>query len=546
MIHDVTVLNFSPQINNYVSYPYVYALFKNYYELNGNKKYNWVNPKFLKQDVAPIEVAKWLSTLNLKFLFASLYVWNYSYTHLVLKEYRKLKQDTVIVVGGPHVFIEEAYFNQHPWIDLCCETTVYGEVFITDLLDGNEWKDVTGAVWRTGKSTKPFIIRDFIWATSPYANSLTYSLELSYLHEFISMQLETSRGCPFKCSFCEWGGGIGTKMNKRPLAEVKLDIDAMVAGGVDTLQICDSNFGFWEEDLEIIKYIAEYKKTVGYPRALEIYGWSKNNHKHHYNILKEIHSAGFSQHYAVSLQSIREETLINVRRSDVPAAQRVEFARQVSNEIGTPIQFELILGLPGDTLDDYYSAIDLRHEFKDFINFVWWLLPNTEAHTLEYRKKHGLITAWSETVEAEFEAKKPMVWEETKDSWEYVIGTNTLTPQEWLEGFLLDRFYVTAKHDPGAWDALEAARKKIGVTPKTFWKRIIASIPHVKQGGWNLMWAEAWPQFNQLIVPNSVNRNLYIVNIQGKDWKFPELPMEFYERGLEEIIEFASNATNIT
>jgi hypothetical protein len=67
------------------------------------------------------------------------------------------------------------------------------------------------------------------------------------------------------------------------------------------------------------------------------------------------------------------------------------------------------------------------------------------------------------------------------------------------------------------------------------------SVHSVKQGGWDQMWEEAWPQFQRLIIPNSVNKNLYVVNIQGKDWKFPDLPMEFYERGLEEIIEFVTN-----
>jgi tRNA A37 methylthiotransferase MiaB len=538
---NVTVLNFSPQFNNYISFPYVYSLFKHYYEINGLEKYNWIDPKFLKQDIHPTEVAEWLHSLNLEFLFASLYVWNYSYTHLVLKEYRKLNDKTIIVVGGPHVFLNLEYLVDHPWVDLCCDTTVYGEVFITDLLNGNDWKDVAGAFWKRGKSSKSFNIRDFKWAPSPYTNSLNLALKLSYDYKLISMQLETSRGCPYKCSFCEWGGGIGTKMNKRNLEDIKQDIDAMVAGGVDTLQICDSNFGFWEEDVEVMKHITQYKKTLGYPKAVEIYGWSKNNHKHHYTILKEMYDAGFTQHYAVSLQSINEQTLENVRRSDVPTNQRVEFARKISNEIGTPIQFELILALPGDTLDDYYTAIDLRHEFKDFINFVWWVLPNTEAHTIEYRKKHGLITAWSETVESEFEAKKPAVWEETNDRWEYVIGTNTLTPEQWLEGFLLDRFYVTAKHDDNAWTALESARKQIGISPSVFWKRLMKSVHSVKQGGWDQMWEEAWPQFQRLIIPNSVNKNLYVVNIQGKDWKFPDLPMEFYERGLEEIIEFVTN-----
>lgn len=535
---NVTVLNFSPQFNNFVGFPYVYSLLRHYYEVNGSEKFNWIDPKYLKQDIDPSEVASWLESLNLDYLFCSLYIWNYSYSHLILKEYRKRCPNTIIVAGGPNVFPGDQYFKDHPWINVCCDHNVYGEVFTTDLLDGNDWNDVTGAVWPGGKSTKPFIIRDFEWAPSPYANSLDLILKTSLDYKYVGMPLETSRGCPFKCSFCEWGGGIGTKMNKRKLEDIKADIDAMIAGEPGTLQICDSNFGYWEEDIEVMRHITDYKKALGYPKSIEIYGWSKNNNKHHYEILKLMYEAGFTQHYAVSLQSIKKETLVNVRRVDKPIEDRLAFARKVNQEIGTTIQIEIILGLPGDTLNEYYESLNLRNEFKDFINFVWWVLPNTEAHTPEYRKEHGLITAWSETVEAEFEEWRPQNWGEIKDYWEYVIGTNTLTPNEWLEAFLLDRFYVSAKQDELVWDTLEECRNSLGVTPKEFWKPVIDSIHIASQNGWKEMWDEAWEQFNQYIVPNSINKSLYAVTIQGKSWKFPELSQEFFKRCMPEILEY--------
>jgi radical SAM superfamily enzyme YgiQ (UPF0313 family) len=541
----ITVLNFSPQFNNTVSFPYTYALFKHYYEVNGVCEYQWIDPKYLKQDTPPSEVAEWLASKNLKFLFASLYVWNFSYTHLVLEEYKKLNKETVIVLGGPHVFPGLDYFLNYPWVDLCCDNKIYGEVFIKELLDGNNWREVTGAIWKTGRSTKTFSIRDFEWAPSPYSNSIDFGIEISSSYKTMSMQLETSRGCPFKCTFCEWGGGIGTKMNKRQLTDIKRDIDAMVTCGVDTLQICDSNFGFWEEDVEVIKHIAQYKKAVGLPKYLEIYGWSKNNHKHHYSILKEMKEAGFTQHYAVSLQSVKEETLKNIKRSDIPTHERIKFAKKIQDELGCVIQFEFILGLPGDTIDDYYDLVNLRHDFKDFISFVWWMLPNTESYTPEYREKFKLLTAWSETVDADCESnKKPHIWEKSSEKWEYVMGSYSLTPTEWLEGFLLDRFYITAKHNNCVWARLEETRNQLRLTPSEFWKHVMKSIPVIKQGGWDTVWEEAFPQLQQLIVPSKVNKNLFSVELQGKECKFFEFADEFYNRALDEIVEFVRNQTN--
>jgi tRNA A37 methylthiotransferase MiaB len=535
---NVTVLNFSPQITEHVSFPYVYALFKHYYQQKGDKTYTWIDPQYVTQDTDPRVVATWLSTLDLDYLLCSLYVWNYSYSHAVLQQYQQLCPTVTIAVGGPHVFPSTEYFAAHPWVSVCCDANTYGEVFVKDLLDGNALADITGAVWPHGRSTRPFIIREFEWATSPYSASLDLALDITQRYPYITMQLETSRGCPFRCSFCEWGGGIGTKMNKRALSNIKADIDAMVQSGVDTLQICDSNFGFWLEDIEVMQYICKYKKLTGIPKNLEIYGWSKNNIKHHYDILALMKSAGYTQHYAISLQSIREDTLANVRRSDVPVETRLSFARRVRDEIGLPIQFELMLALPGDTLNDYYQALDMRHEFQDFINFVWWVLPNTEAHTEEYRKQHGIITAWAETVESDYRDQKPVAWTANCNSWEYVIGTNTLTPGEWLEAFILDRFYIAAKNDSGAWQMLEHARLQLNLSPSEFWRRVINAIPLVQQGGWQQLWQSVYPKLQELIVPASTNKSLYVIDDQ---YSLPELALEYYERGIEEIIQRVSN-----
>ena len=43
--------------------------------------------------------------------------------------------------------------------------------------------------------------------------------------------LETTRGCPYKCVFCEWGGGINTKIYKKDVSIVKRDVLALKKAG---------------------------------------------------------------------------------------------------------------------------------------------------------------------------------------------------------------------------------------------------------------------------------------------------------------------------
>ena len=69
---------------------------------------------------------------------------------------------------------------------------------------------------------------------------------------------ETSRGCPYRCSFCEWGtGAIGTKMYQFSLARIRSDLERLVGGGIKDIWLCDSNFGALREDLAKAEIVVE-------------------------------------------------------------------------------------------------------------------------------------------------------------------------------------------------------------------------------------------------------------------------------------------------
>jgi radical SAM superfamily enzyme YgiQ (UPF0313 family) len=39
--------------------------------------------------------------------------------------------------------------------------------------------------------------------------------------------LETTRGCPYGCTYCDWGGGVSTTVLQKSLENVKQDIELM-------------------------------------------------------------------------------------------------------------------------------------------------------------------------------------------------------------------------------------------------------------------------------------------------------------------------------
>lgn len=551
----ITTLAFSMALTTDYNFPYVHILFKQHYKTFGKnpENYEWINPVYITQDVDPAEVVNWILDQKIDIVFASMYLWNHQYTHLILKKVKAANPNIVIIVGGPHVFADkEEYWNEHPWIDLSVNAKVYGEAFVVDYLDGLPLEEVTGAIWRGGSSVKQFDIRDFEWAPRVYADNIEYvkwvidEVARRDPKGLVGFAVETSRGCPFACVFCEWGGGIATKMNKKPMKDVMSDMAALVKAKAPKLHICDSNFGFWEEDLTLLKQFAAWNRVLKFPQVLTIYGWSKNNSKRHYEMCKAIANStidGF--YYALSIQGLRDLTLKNIKRSDNPLEDRWALAKRIHDELGTKVYVEVLMALPGDKLNDYYNILNKRHELDAFSHYVWMLLPNTEAHNQEYREKYGIKTAWAHNVQPQFIKQRDQSintelteWY-AKNKYEYVIGSYSLTPEEWLEVFILEKLYNTAKRHSNIWNQLEKQRLELELTPSQYWKRMMKIFKEVDNKEWNEIWIDLWPRIRRIIEPLEEHevRFMGTAGIEDNNKKsIYELMEQFFKLNAETIL----------
>ncbi|MEJ6538754.1 MAG: cobalamin-dependent protein, partial [Halioglobus sp.] len=199
----------------------------------------------------------------------SVYTWNAAEVLDLMREVKDLCPEILIVVGGPHVQKASDYlFSEAVDIVVMGE----GEATFTDFLDASgpeQWPDVAGLAF----VQKGELVMTPERPRFRNLNLLPSALDVISLlddegHPYDCIAYETSRGCPYKCAFCEWGtGAIGTKMLSFSVDRIRHDWNFIVDAGIKNIWLTDSNFGALREDVEKAKALCEIKQRTGLPHT---------------------------------------------------------------------------------------------------------------------------------------------------------------------------------------------------------------------------------------------------------------------------------------
>ena len=273
---------------------------------------------------------------------------------------------------------------------------------------------------------------------SVYEEHLSYLKETrEYARENIMEPfciIETTRGCPYQCTFCEWGGGIGTKIYKKPLEIVKKDLLALKSAGYRDVYLTDANFGaFFDRDIEIFKFawtnginltdISTMKsrdlkrRTALIDAWFEIVGTGFEKHSPVEgitdNLLNPKLAGAMDQpHFisvvpTVSLQSVSDEAMKVAKRVDLSFKDKIklsEHIRKRCQEEGYPVPaIELILGMPGSTIDDFYEELNILWNFQSWGNYRhdYMFLPDADLSDPDYIKQYDieLVEVYSDLID---------------------------------------------------------------------------------------------------------------------------------------------------
>ena len=360
-------------------------------------------------------------------------VWNMEYNKALAQLVKEKYPDCIVIFGGHSVREDDcSVLKNESFVDIL----MYGEgeetfASLLKALSGGDISGVeniayrsNGEILRTYRS-KGFDISHY---PSPYLTGVFDKLMAENPGTDWLAVIETNRGCPYSCAYCDWCAG--KKMRQFPLEKVLAEIDWLADKKIEYVFCADSNFGIFARDEEIADYLAKSKRTTGYPKVFRPC-YEKNSADRVFKICSILNSEGMDKGATMAYQTVSEEALKNIGRKNLTMEHFSSMVRRY-NEAGIPCYSELILGLPGETKQSFCEGLCRILESGQHNSVSVYhceMLPNSDMSASDFIEKYGI-----HTIKVQFNhihsAKKR---DEEVSEFSYLVrSTATLSEDDWV------------------------------------------------------------------------------------------------------------------
>lgn len=333
------------------------------------------------------------------------YVWSLAYNLQLSRLVKAVDRRNLTVHGGPSApKYEDAcrdFMQAHPHVDVVVRGA--GEQTLVEALealaaapgpsDPTRLAAVAGLSFFADGPARRQLVRtpdrpraaDLSVMPSPYLAGMFDH----YGGQVVAAVLETNRGCPYSCTFCDWGSATQEKIYRFELDRVKAEIDWIARHRIRVLWIADANYGIFERDVEIARHIADAREREGFPREVVV-NYPKNATEKIARIVDIFVKAGICSQGIVSIQTTDPTTLRVIRRDNIKTSKYDELAG-IFRRQGLPLSTDLMIGLPGATVASFKT--DLQRYFDDDVGVKAYrteLLPNSPMADPEYLREHRI------------------------------------------------------------------------------------------------------------------------------------------------------------
>jgi hypothetical protein len=279
----------------------------------------------------------------------STYIWNITYIAALAADVKKILPETLIIAGGGQATAaKERFFTDAPAVDVII--TGEGEIaftaFVSALLAGEEKPHIQGVLWQGETFAKLAPLPDLADLSFPYDTTAQTELKGKIIY------YESSRGCPFGCTFC---ASALEKLRYRPLELVEKDLQQLAAMG-GQIKFVDRTFNADPARAVTISkmVLALYREGLSWHFEISPYLLTDE--------LIEVWQeapAGYLKIEA-GVQSLNPQVLAAINRNGDWQKAKESLSRIISAD-NVHVHLDLIAGLPEETPESFAAAFAQLH-----------------------------------------------------------------------------------------------------------------------------------------------------------------------------------------
>lgn len=290
----------------------------------------------------------------------SCYIWNIEYVLKIAGDLKKIKPELIIVLGGPEVsYTPQEILKDDPAVDyiLAGESELSFALLLNDLNggSGNATSEIDGLYDKAGKipECRFCVVKNLDDIPTPYTDEMLGAVKGKIVY------YESSRGCPYACSYCLSSTIKGVRYF--PEESVLYDLQKFIDNGVKQVKFTDRTFNASKSRAhKIFKYIIG--NTL--PDSPGATGF-------HFEVYPELLSADTMELLSTApsgliqlecgIQSANNDTLMAVdRKSDTEKAlSNIETLVKRGN---IHVHADLVAGLPYENIASFRDSFDMVYK----------------------------------------------------------------------------------------------------------------------------------------------------------------------------------------
>jgi anaerobic magnesium-protoporphyrin IX monomethyl ester cyclase len=304
----------------------------------------------------PSRILRSIMDIDADVVAFSCYIWNITATGRIASDLKKLRPDTMIVVGGPEVshtaeevLRENSAFDavirgegETTWRELVCLLKREGT------FPGRSQGMPAGLTFRMGEKSiatptrEP--IRDLDEIPSPFALGMVDTGKPLIYYE-------TSRGCPYDCAFCL--SSLEQGVRSFSMERIRRDLQLLMDGNVAVIKFVDRTFNYdGNRANEIWEFIIAHNRRSRFHFEIAADLLTDRN----LQTLRKVPPGMFR--FEIGVQATGTETLERVgRRHDTE--QLLAKATRLATETGITVHLDLVAGLPGEDLKGFHRSLQM-------------------------------------------------------------------------------------------------------------------------------------------------------------------------------------------